>query len=523
MTPDNQWRPRASPWAIGGSVVLATFMQVLDTTIVSVALPHMAGSLAATNEEATWVLTSYLVANAIVLPASGWLALRLGRKRLLLGCTALFTLASFFCGMAPSMPFLILARVLQGASGGALQPLAQAILLETFPPAKRGMAMAMFGLVIVVAPVIGPTLGGWLTDNYNWRWVFNINIPVGILAVYLMGRNVEDPPYISQAKPGKIDAPGFAFLILWLGTLQIVLDKGQQEEWFETAWIAWFTVISIAAMIAFISRELRAREPVVELRVFRNRNFSVGTFLTALMGAGMFSSITMLPLFLQTLLGYSAQASGLATTPRGLGSLVAMPLVGMLIAAIDSRWLVVAGTSLFALSSYLLGNLNLEMAMSNIVWANVIQGFGIGFIMVPLLTLSMATLRNEQMGNATSLFNLMRNLGGSIGIALAIAYLARGAQRHQAMMVSHLTPYDFAYQQRLAAIQSGLTPLTGAPQAQRQAYAALQGVMLQQAYLRAFLDNFHWIALGIAACAPIVLLMKKGVSRRRPGPQQAEL
>ncbi len=517
MIPDSQWRPKANPYVIGASVALPTFMQVLDSTIVSVAMPHMAGSLSSTPEEATWVLTSYLVANAIMLPASGWLALRFGRKRLMIACTVLFTIASFLCGIAPTMTALILARIVQGASGGALQPLTQAILLESFPPIKRGMAMALFGVVIVVAPVIGPILGGWLTDSYSWRWVFNINIPVGILAVLLMQRNIEDPPYIVHAKPGRLDAYGLGFLIVWLGALQVVLDKGQQEDWFATAWIGWFAVASVAAMLGFLFRELHTKEPLVDLSVFRNRNYAIGTFLTGLVGAGMFSAITMLPLFLQTLMGYSAQASGLATTPRGIGSLVAMPLVGALIAFLDARWLVVAGTGLFALSSYMLGNLNLEIAMGNIVFVNVIQGFGIGCTMVPLMTLTMATLRNEQIGKATGFYNLMRNLGGGIGISVATTYLARGAQAHQAIMVAHLTPYDFAYQQRLAAIQAGLAPLTGAPQAQQQAYAALRGTMLQQAVLGAFLDNFHWIALFIAAYSPIALLMHKAATRRRAG------
>jgi DHA2 family multidrug resistance protein len=523
MIPDGQWRPKANPYVIGASVALATFMQVLDTTIVSVAMPHMAGSLSATAEEATWVLTSYLVANAIVLPASGWLALRFGRKRLIIACTALFTFASFLCGIAPTMTSLILARIVQGASGGALQPLTQAILLESFPPAKRGMAMALFGMVIVVAPVIGPTLGGWLTDSYSWRWVFNINIPVGILAIFLMQRFVEDPPYIVHARPGRLDAYGLAFLILWLGALQIVLDKGQQEDWFATPYIAWLTLISVCAMLAFLFRELRTREPLVDLSVFRNRNYAIGTFLTGLVGAGMFSAVTLLPLFLQTLLGYSAQASGLATSPRGIGSVIAMPLVGALIAYLDSRWLVVAGTGLFALTSYMMGNLNLEIAMGNIVFVNVLQGFGIGCTMVPLMTLTMATLRNEQIGKATGFYNLMRNLGGSIGISVATTYLARGAQAHQAVMVAHLTPYDFAYQQRLSAFQAGLAPLTGAPQAQQQAYAALLGIVRQQASLAAFLDDFHWIALFIAAYSPIALLMNRAATRRQPGGPPAEL
>jgi len=522
MTPPTEWRPKASPYVIGASVALATFMQVLDTTIVSVAMPHMAGSLSATPEEATWVLTSYLVANAIVLPASGWLAMRFGRKRLMLFCTTTFTVASFFCGIAPSMLFLILARVVQGASGGALQPLTQAILLESFPPAKRGMAMALFGVVIVVAPVIGPTLGGWLTDSYSWRWVFNINIPIGILAVLLMDRFVEDPPYITNAKPGKLDGLGLAFLILWLGALQVVLDKGQQEDWFSTRWITWLAVISVCSMFVFLSREKHTAQPIVSLSVFRDRNYALGTLMTGLTGACMFSLITMVPLFLQTVLGYTALASGLATTPRGLGSLVGMPLVGALIGVMDSRLLVLIGTGLFALSSFLFGGLNLDIAMGNIVFVNVLQGFGIAFTIVPLMTMTMAKLRNDQMGTATGLYNLVRNLGGGIGISLATTFLARGTQAQQAMMVSHLTPYDPAYQQWLAAAQAGLTPLSGAPQARDQAYALLRGVLTRQAALRAFLYNFRWIGLGIALCGPLVLLMDKTTPRRGAGRPVAE-
>ncbi|MCC7176205.1 MAG: DHA2 family efflux MFS transporter permease subunit [Bryobacterales bacterium] len=523
MTPAGEWRPKANPYVIGGSVALATFMQVLDSTIVSVAMPHMAGSLAATPEEATWVLTSYLVANAIVLPTSGWLALRFGRKRLMILCTGLFTFASFLCGIAPTMATLILARILQGASGGALQPLTQAILLESFPPVKRGMAMALFGIVTVAAPVIGPTLGGWLTDSYSWRWVFNINIPIGIVAILLMDRFLEDPPYITHARPGKLDSYGLAFLILWLGALQVILDKGQQEDWFSTAWISWFAVISACSMLAFLLRERYTEKPLVSLRVFRDPNYAIGTFLTGLLGAGMFSLITMLPLFLQTVMGYTAQSSGLATTPRGVGSLVTMPLVGLLTGVMDSRWLVLIGTSLFGVSSYMLGNLNLDIAMGNIVFINVIQGAGIAFTLVPLMTMTMARLRNEQMGNAASLYNLMRNLGGGIGISLATTFLARASQAQQAMMVTHLTPYDPAYQQWLGAVGAGLTPSSGPYQAQQQAYALMQAVLARQAAVKAFLYNWRWIGLGIALCGPLVLLMRKAVIRKTPGGPVAEL
>ncbi len=511
MNPPAEWRPKANPWVIGASISLATFMQVLDTTIVSVAMPHIAGSLAATPEEATWVLTSYLVANAIVLPTSGWLALRFGRKRLMMLCTMSFTAASFLCGIAPTMTLLILARVVQGASGGALQPLTQAILLESFPPSKRGMAMAMFGVVIVVAPVIGPTLGGWLTDSYSWRWVFNINIPIGILAVFLLARFLEDPPYIANAKPGRIDGIGLGALILWLGMLQVILDKGQQEDWFSNAWITWFAIISAASMIVFLMREEHTDTPIITLNIFKDRNYAIGTFLSGLIMAGMFGLITLVPLFLQTLMGYSAQASGLATTPRGLGSLVAMPLVGYLINVVEPRWLVVFGTTMFGVSSYMLGGLNLDIAMGNIVLVNVIQGFGVAFTIVPLMTMSVAHLRKEQMGNATGIYNLMRNLGGGIGISLATTLLARGAQANQALMVWHLSPYEPSLQQGAAAIQAGLTPLSGAVQAQQQSLALVQGVLIRQATLASFLNTFRWIGLAIVLCGPLVLLMEKVV------------
>jgi DHA2 family multidrug resistance protein len=508
----SEWRPTANPWAIAMSVMLATFMEVLDTTIVAVSLPHMAGGLAATNEEATWVLTSYLVANAIVLPASGWFSLRFGRRRFLLWCTAMFTVASVLCGIAPAMTALVIARAIQGAGGGAMQPLAQAILLESFPPAKRGMAMAVFGLGVVVAPIVGPVLGGWITDNYSWRWVFYINIPIGILALLLMRRTVEDPPYIANAKPGKIDAMGFAFLTLWLATLQIVLDKGQDEDWFASAWIRGLAAISVTAMLFFVVRELRAKEPIANLRVFLNWNFATGTIMTALLSAVMYSTVTNLPLFLQTLMGYTAAITGLAVSPRGIGALVGLPLVGFLVSIVDGRWLIVVGACLLAAANLMFAHVNLEIAMSNIVLPNVIIGFSMAFIFVPLMTLALARLRNDQIGNATGIFNLMRNLGGSIGIAATTTYLTRSAQRHQAILVGHLTPYDPVYSRYIASLQAGLTPLTGGPQAQQQAPGVLYQILNQQAHLCAFVDNFYWIALLVLFCVPAALLMRKVIS-----------
>jgi DHA2 family multidrug resistance protein len=508
-----EWRPSVNPYWIAVAVVLASFLEVLDTTIVSVAQPNMAGNLGATNEEATWVLTSYLVANAIILPASGWLSLRFGRKRFLITCTALFTLGSFLCGIAPSMPALILARILQGAAGGALLPLSQAILLESFPREKQGMAMAMFGLGVVVAPVLGPLLGGWITDNYSWRWVFNINIPLGILAIYMMGRFVEDPPYVKNSRPGTVDGIGFGLLAVWLATLQIVLDKGQQEDWFASSWITWFIVISLAALAALIVRELRTPEPIVDLRVFLDRNFWVGNVVTVVTMGAMYSALTMLPLFLQTLLGYTAENSGLATAPRGIGSMIAMPLVGVLMAYVDGRWLMALGTALLAGSTLMFANLTLDVSMASIVWPNVLQGLGIGFLMVPLMAIAVGTLPKEKIGNASGIFNLMRNLGGSIGISISTTFLVRMTQVHQSNMVSHLTPYDPVFQQRLSAMASGLNRYSAAPVARAQAYGALYGIMQQQANLKAYVDMFCWTALIVALCVPLVWTLKKVESK----------
>lgn len=508
------WRPRAGPWKTAASVVLATFMEVLDTTVVVVSLPYIAGSMAATNEEATWVLTTYLVANGIILPASGWLARRFGRKRLLMLCTALFTLSSLFCGLAPSLTFLLLARLTQGAGGGAMQPLAQAILLESFPPAKRGMAMAAYALIIVLAPTIGPSLGGWLTDHYSWRWAFYINLPVGTLALVLMARFLEDPPYIRSARPGRIDGLGFALLTLWIGTLQVILDKGQQVDWFAAVWIRWFAGISVSSMFAYILHEFRTAEPLTDFRAFRDRNFAVGTVVIAIFSAILYSSVTMLPLFLQTLLGYTAAHSGLAIAPRGLGSLLGLPIVGRLVAVVDGRWLVVVGISLLGISNYMLGHLNLEVGMGDIVLPNFIMGLGMSCIFVPLATLAMAKIPVEKMGNATSIYNLVRNIAGSIGVSATTTYLIRSAQRDQALMVAHLTPYDPAYQRYLAALHNSLTPLVGSPRARQAAYGVLYNLLLQQAHLRSYVDTFRWMAVVILLCIPSVMLMKKVVYRR---------
>src|SRR3982751_1366741 len=437
-----QWVPSFNPWLIAISVMLATVMEVLDTSVANVALPHISGNLSATTEEATWVLTSYLISNAIVLPATSWITKFIGRKRFLIICIILFTIASALCGAAPNLYILILARILQGLGGGALQPIAQSVLLESFPPAKRGAAMALYGMGVVVAPTIGPTLGGWITDNYSWRWIFYINLPVGAVAAFMANAFVEDPPYLRNQKPGRIDYIGFGLMALGLSALELTLDLGQQRDWFESPLILFTASMSAASIIGFIIWELFIDEPIVNLRVFVNRNFAVGCAMIASVGVVLYGSTALLPLFLQTLLGYPAVESGLAVSPRGIGSIVSMMVVGRLIGKVDPRYLITFGFAVLAFSTWMFTGINLYIAQSNIVYPMIISGFAMGFVFVPLTTMSMATLPQEEIGNASGVYNLMRNTGGSVGIAIMTTLLARNAQIHQSVLTTHTTPYD---------------------------------------------------------------------------------
>jgi MFS transporter, DHA2 family, multidrug resistance protein len=505
----SEWQPGANPWLIAISVMLATFMEVLDTSVANVSLPHIGGSFAATPEEATWVLTSYLVSNAVILPTTAWLAGTFGRKRVLIVCIFIFTAASAVCGAATSLGMLIVARVVQGVGGGALQPIAQAVLLESFPPARRGVAMAVFAMGIIVAPILGPTLGGFITDEYSWRWVFYINLPVGAVAVLMAQAFIEDPPYIARPR-GRIDYIGFALLAVGLGTLQLVLDKGQEDDWLAAVWIRWFLAVSMAALVLFVVRELLVEHPIVDLRVFRNRNFAVGTLMITILGMVLYGTTAMLPLFLQTLLGYTAVDAGLAVSPRGLGALVSSITVGRLVGLLDPRLLMMTGFGIMATSGFLFSRMSLDVAMSNVVWTNILNGSANPLVFIPMSTTTMSTLRNHQIGNATGIYNLMRNIGASIGIAAMTTLLARGAQHHQAILIAHATPYEPAYRawldQATAALSGSLGPAAAAP----AALGLLYRTLLQQATLLAYLDNFRWISLLAILCAPLVLLFRKG-------------
>jgi DHA2 family multidrug resistance protein len=511
--------PAINPWLVAIAVMLATFMEVLDTSIAAVALPYIAGSLSATNDEATWVLTSYLVANAIVLPASSWFSLRFGRKRFLISCIVIFTISSFACGAATSLALILIARAVQGAGGGALQPLSQSILMETFPPEKRGLAMAVFALGVVVAPVLGPTLGGWLTDTYSWRWAFYINIPIGVFAIFMISRYVEDPPYIKNAKPGKFDGIGLGLLAIWLGCLQIILDKGQEDDWFGATWIRWAATILDVSLVAFLVREFRHEKPLVDLRVFRHRNFAIGCLLIALFGAGIYGLVTLLPLFYQELLGYTALAAGWAVSPRGVGAILAMPIIGYLTAKMDNRWLIAFGFCLFGAASLWFGEVNLSIGQWSFLWAIIISGFGSGCIFVPLATTSMAFLKNEEIGNASGLYNLLRNIGGSIGISLVNTIVTRHEQVHRNELAHSLDPGRVTVHDTLQGMQAYLASQgASATTAVQRSYGLLNAALTSQARLWSYVDDFRYMALACFACVPIVFALKKAVAKKGAAP-----
>lgn len=502
------WTPSFNPWLIALSVMLATFMEVLDTSIANVALPSIAGNLSATIDEATWVLTSYLVSNAIILPATAWLSSVFGRKRFLVGCIIIFTIMSALSGAATSLNMLVVARVLQGFGGGALQPIAQAVLLESFPPHKRGQAMAVYGMGVVVAPVIGPLLGGWITDNYSWRWIFYINIPFGILASFMAYSFVEDPPYLKRSTQ-RIDYMGFGFMALWLAALQIVLDRGQTEDWFAAPWILWLSIISGLSMIAFIAWELWVEHPIVDLRVLRDRNFAVATTLMTILGLVLYGSTALLPMYLQNLMGYPAFDSGLTISPRGVGAFTSMIIVARLIGRVDTRKLIGFGFLLMTGTFNMLSHLSMDITPWNVVFPNLVNGLAMGFIFVPLTTASTATLPREEIANASGIYNLMRNLGGSFGISIVTTMLARASQAHQANMVRHMSVYNPTFNHTVAAAQWGLAAASGPVAAKQQALGLMYGLLVQQSTLKAFMDTFHDMSIMCALCLPLLLMMRK--------------
>jgi MFS transporter, DHA2 family, multidrug resistance protein len=503
-------------WMIAIAVMSSAVMQVLDTSVVNVSLPHIAGSLSSTVDEATWVLTSYLVANAIILPITGWLAGVLGRKRVLLIAVAGFTLSSLLCGVALNLPMLIVFRVLQGATGGGLQPLSQAVLLEEFPGKEQGKAMAFWSLGIIAAPILGPTLGGWITDTWTWRWVFFINLPVGILSLLLISQYIYDPPYLRRRTMG-VDAWGIGMLAVGMGALQIMLDKGQEKDWFGSILIRALCVVALVCLAAFVLRELRAKDPIVHFSLMRSRTFASGIVLVTIMGFVLYGSLVLLPLFMQTLLGWTATTAGIWNSPRGVGTALCMPLVAFLLGrGWDARRLLIVGFAVSGLCFFGYSRMTLDSGTWDIFWIQIVQGFALGLLFVPLATLTMSPVPKAETGYATSLFNTMRNVGSSMGISFVTTMMARREQFHQQVLASHFTPSNTPGQQALAQFapflaHQGFDRVTAVQKAGGLLYRMLQ----QQAALLSYADAFFLMGILILLNIPVVLLMRGAEHNRK--------
>jgi DHA2 family multidrug resistance protein len=513
------WTGGRSPWTIALVVTMATFMEVLDTSIANVSLPHIAGNLSVSQDESTWVLTSYLVSNAIVLPVSGWIATKMGRKRFYMTCVALFTVSSFLCGMAPTLGSLVFFRVLQGIGGGGLAPSEQAILADTFPASKRGMAMAVYGMAVVLAPAIGPTLGGFITDNFSWRWVFFINIPVGIASLILSNRVVSDPPHLKEARErsGTIDWIGLGLVATGLGFAEVVLDKGQEEDWFHSASITGYTLVAVVTLVSFVAWELNHDNPIVDLRMFKLRSFAVANGLMLMLGLALFGSTVLLPQYLQVLMGYTAQQAGMALSPGGVLIILLLPMVGRLVSRVDTRYMVAFG--FFVLSAslfYMASTINMQMDFATAVKLRAFQSVGMAFLFVPIQTIAYSGVPVQKNNQVSGIMNLSRNLGGDIGIAFVTTLIARRSQTHQAQLAAHTTAYDPGYQAKLQAIarsleHSGSTSIDAA----RQAGGAMYRQLVQQAVQLAYLDALWVLGIGAAVMVPMLWLTK------RPGPMGA--
>ena len=509
------WKPSHNPYLIALTVTLATFMEVLDSSIANVALPHIAGSLGATYEEATWVLTSYLVSSAIVLPVSGWLSTVFGRKRFYMGCVALFTVCSLLCGFAPSLAFLVIARVLQGAGGGGLQPSEQAILADSFPPEKRGMAFAMYGMAVVVAPAIGPTLGGWITDNFNWHWIFFINLPVGLLSLFLTQRMVEDPPWLKERGKSslRIDYIGLAMIVIGVACLQVVLDKGQEEDWFASRLITIMFTVGVPTLIAFFLWEWYHDDPIVDVRLLKNRNFGTAVFFSFVLGMVLFGSTVLIPEFLQSSLGYTAERAGMALSTAGFVLMAMMPVAGRLTATkIDPRLLISIGFLGTAWSLHRMTIINLQIDFHTIVMLRITQVLFMPLIFIPISTLNYVGVPREKNNQVSGLSNFARNLGGGIGTSLLGVFLTRQNQTHQVTLAAHTSHGDQNFERMLSGltamfVSQGYDAVTAARKALAMAYQMVRA----QAGTLSFENSFWVMSLIIACLAPLPFIMRRPV------------
>ena len=496
-------------WLITLTVMLPTLIEIIDTSVVNVSLDHIRGSLSAGIDESTWTITSYLVSNAIIIPMTGWLSKFFGRKKYLIISIAVFTISSFLCGSAWNLQSLVMFRILQGIGGGALQPLSQSILLETFPPRQHGIAMAAFGVGIMFGPIVGPLLGGWITDNWSWHWIFFINVPIGIISVLLTMLFITDPPYMKKARM-KIDYWGLALLALGLGCLQIVLDKGQREDWFSSSFIAWLATFSAICLVAFVIVELYAKHPIVNLRAFKNISFSTGNMVMFVGFFNLFASIVLLPIYLQTLMGYTSYLAGFVLGPGGVATLIALPLAGALVNKVNPKALLALGIVVNAYATFLMSRFNLYADFYTVIWPRIVLGVGMGFFFIPLTTMTMSGIRKEDMGNASAIYNLLRNLGGSFGVAFVTTVLARREQFHQARLVDHLTPFDSTYQFFSEKSSHLLNSLgLGESLSDKGGLALIYRDLLRQASMMSFNDAFHLVSIMMICVLPLVLLMKR--------------
>ncbi len=516
VPPPEPWQPKFNPWLIAVVVAMAAFMEVLDTSIANVALPYMAGNLGASNDESTWVLTSYLVSNAIVLPISGWLAGLFGRKRFFMVCITLFTVSSLLCGSAPSLAILILFRVMQGAGGGGLQPMAQAILADSFPPQKRGMAFAVYGITAVIAPTIGPTLGGWITDNYSWRWIFYVNLPVGILALLLVYRMVGDPPYLKLSRTGgiRLDYIGIALLALGVGALQVLLDKGQEDDWFGSQFILTLAVIAAVCLISLVIWEWFQKAPIIDVRLFKSFNFAVANLMMFVLGVLLFSSLVMMPQFLQTLMGYTAETAGMVLSASGVVLLFEMPVVGQLASRFPAKYIISFGwLALAAGMYYSTKRLDLLISFKSAALLRVAQAAGMGFLFVPVTLAGYIGIAPEKSNSVAGIINFMRNIGSSVGTSMVTTLLARRAQFHQSRLVYHATPFDPAFRNTVNSLAQQLANRGAtAPDAQVQAYGRVYQSLLGQSQTFSYVDTFMVLAVG----ASIMFLLAFIVRRNDP-------
>ena len=498
----------ARKWAITFSVMLVTVTQILDTSVTNVALPHIQGSLSAGVEEVAWVLTSFLAANAIVIPATGWLTGVFGRTRFFVICIVLFTVSSLLSGIAPNLEFLVLARVLQGLGGGPIIPMSQAIMWEIFPLAQRGTAMAVWGIGIMMGPIFGPTVGGWLAQNWSWRWIFYVNLPIGLLGLFMVSAFLFDSPH--QKRPGRVDALGLVLMVVGFGALQLVLDRGERQDWFDSAWITALAVVAACALAAFLVRELTVGEPILDLAVFQDRNFALGTVVIAVAILAFYSSMLLLALYTQKALGYDAWTSGLVLAPGGVGNMISLIVSGRLVARMDQRVLLALGCVLNALALFAMSNLTLGIDYWSLAWPRFVQGLGMGFVFVPLTTLALASVRKDRLSNATAAYNVIRNLGGSVGVAFATTMLSRRSQYHQTTLVGHVNVWSAETAARLKEwtelfVAQGADTFT----AERRALAMVYRGTVAQAQVLAYADEFWLYAVLFLVILALVPFMRR--------------